>query len=339
MNFAGVMLGGLVVAYTLIELIPANILIPPDGNPTLALLFSLTSATLLWNVGTWYFGLPCSSSHAIIGAILGIAIVHALADHAPLATAVDWRQAWKVGEALIFSPLAGLILAGLLFRLLRRRLPNPHLHMPPEPGQPPVAWLRAILILTSTGVSFAHGLNDGQKNIGLIMLTIIGLTPLQYAINLDYPAAHLPQLREATARLDDLLRGQPVQQEPTVAAVLASAHYLHQVFSRIGALSEIPPSERRQVRSAIYQIDEPLKLRLRSQQGDARQRLRLQQSRVLLLPVVQYVPAWVRLLSAACLGLGAMVGYRRIVHTLGERIGITPLTRPRVPAPSWSVLA
>ncbi len=182
MNFLGVLVGGIAVAYALVELLPAEVLSPPDGGPAVAMLIALLASALFWNICTWWFGLPNSSSHCLIGALIGVAVgnalahAHGLAEAGPLAPTVD-----RAG-----GPCA---VAGVGFRARRAALsrdaqdgPRPTSYEPAG-EKPPVWWMRAILIFTCTGVSFAHGTNDGQKSIGMIMLTIIGLFPATYALN------------------------------------------------------------------------------------------------------------------------------------------------------------
>src|ERR1700685_3762451 len=182
MNFVGVMVGGIAVAYALVELLPAEVLSPPDGGPAVAMLVALFVAALSWNIGTWWFGLPNSSSHCLIGSLIGIALGNAFAHSRNVIEGVHWAQLWKVLEALALSPLLGFVLAGALYFVCRRTLHDEHLYRPVT-EMPPIWWMRTILILTCSGVSFSHGTNDGQKSIGLIMLTIIGIFPATYALN------------------------------------------------------------------------------------------------------------------------------------------------------------
>ncbi|MBV8851840.1 MAG: inorganic phosphate transporter, partial [Sinobacteraceae bacterium] len=197
MNFIGVLVGGISVAFALVELLPAEVLSPPDGGPAVAMLVSLFFAALIWNLGTWWLALPNSSSHCLIGALIGVALGNALVHSRSLSEGVHWHQVIKVLEALALSPLLGFVLAGLLYLFARRTLHDPHLYAPAG-EKPPVWWLRGLLILTCSGVSFAHGTNDGQKSIGLIMLTIIGLFPASYALN--------PQAGRSLAALPDLMQ-------------------------------------------------------------------------------------------------------------------------------------
>src|ERR1700691_672854 len=189
MNFLGVILGGIAVAYALVALIPPEVLSPPNGGIAVGMLAALFISALSWNVGTWWLGIPNSSSHALIGSLIGIAVASSLTHARSLQDGVDWAEVWNVLGSLLFSPLLGFVLALLLFKLLSLIIHDRHLYEPPKGEEPPVWWMRGVLILTCTGVSFAHGTNDGQKSIGLIMLTIIGLFPSTYALN---PHAHQP---------------------------------------------------------------------------------------------------------------------------------------------------
>lgn len=139
------------------------------------MLVAVFLAGLIWNLSTWYLGIPCSSSHAILGSLLGVSIVSAFMTSRSVSQGVDWSQVWSVLKALLFSPLLGFIGAGLLFRLLQWTIHDRHLYEVTTEDRPPVWWVRMLLVLTCSGVTFSHGSNDGQKSIGLIMLTIIGI--------------------------------------------------------------------------------------------------------------------------------------------------------------------
>jgi phosphate/sulfate permease len=191
------------VAYALVELLPAEVLSPPSGAPAVSMLVALFISALFWNIGTWWFGLPNSSSHCLIGALVGVALGNALVrDRSPV-EGVHWAKLWTVSEALALSPVLGFILSGAAYFGLSRTVRDKHLYVPA--GEcPPVWWMRGVLILTCTGVSFAHGTNDGQKSIGLIMLTIIGLFPAVFALN--------PMAAQSLADLPKIVR----QTEPLI---------------------------------------------------------------------------------------------------------------------------
>src|SRR5580658_7648388 len=204
MNFVGVLVGGIAVAYALVELLPAEVLSPPDGGPAVAMLIALFVAALIWNIGTWWLALPNSSSHCLIGALIGVALGNAVVHSRSMTDGVHWHQLWTVLYALALSPILGFALAGGLYLLTRKTVHDKNLYQPAT-DRPPVWWMRGILILTCTGVSFAHGTNDGQKSIGLIMLVIIGIFPATYALN---PTGGLspPEMSAAMKQAEPLIR-------------------------------------------------------------------------------------------------------------------------------------
>jgi inorganic phosphate transporter, PiT family len=342
MNFVGVMVGGIAVAYALVELLPAEVLSPPDGGPAVAMLVSLFIAALSWNIGTWWLGLPNSSSHCLIGSLIGIALGNALVQSRSLVEGVHWAQLWKVLQALAFSPLLGFVLAGALYFLCRRTLHDRHLYEPVT-DQPPIWWMRGILIATCTGVSFAHGTNDGQKSIGLIMLTIIGIFPATYALN---PMGNTSfQAISALMRQAEPLIGAHGDDRKAIAlaAIKAMDDRAQRMNSNQGATGsqpdptagehelEVGPRSaaahtRSSVRDDVYQVISQLKHAQEAKGISVADRKKAEQLAKQLGQRVEYAPLWVRVLSALCLGIGTMIGYKRIVKTLGERLGRIHLT-------------
>src|SRR3984957_11583617 len=318
MNFLGVIIGGIAVAYALVELIPAEVLSPPDGEIAAGMLTALFTSALVWNVGTWWLGIPNSSSHALIGSLIGIAIETALTHGRGLQDGVHWQQVWSVLAELLLSAWLGFALALLLFKLLSMFIHDRHLYDPPKGDKPPVWWMRYLLILTCTGVSFAHGTNDGQKSIGLIMLTIIGLMPASYALNMNITRDQITSVAgamPATASLIERFGDDEKQQG------VESAHALGDRFGRIQSADEISEAERPAVRNDLNRVLEQLKTVGEAKgisDADKKQAKSIHDN---LMKSVQYAPWWVRILSALCLGVGTMVGYKRIVRTLRERLG------------------
>lgn len=340
MNFLGVLIGGITVAYALVELLPAEVLSPPSGAPAVSMLVALFVAALFWNIGTWWFGLPNSSSHCLIGALIGVALGNALIRERSLGDGVHWSQIWTVLEALALSPILGAILSALLYFALRKTAHDKNLYKPVE-NEPPIWWMRGILILTCTGVSFAHGTNDGQKSIGLIMLTIIGLFPALFALNPDSTQTlkNLSSLVQQASPLiekygDDQkqvaldsakrLQGQPAPSTQTTSAI--GLPQSNQSADANLGLRSADAKGRSTVRDDIYQLISQLNHVMEAKgvsDADKKQAKDLDKQ---LGNAVEYAPWWVRLLSAACLGIGTMIGYRRIVKTLGERLGSVHLT-------------
>jgi inorganic phosphate transporter, PiT family len=340
MNFIGVLIGGISVAYALVELLPAEVLSPPSGAPAVSMLVSLFVAALFWNVGTWWFGLPNSSSHCLIGALIGIALGNALVHARSLAEGVHWPQLWTVLEALALSPVLGFVLSAALYFMLSRTVRDKHLYKPA--GQhPPIWWMRGVLILTCTGVSFAHGTNDGQKSIGLIMLTIIGLFPAVFALNpeAEHSLNDLPNLVRQVEPLiekygddqkSDAIGATKVLQaykaEPPASASLSDILHLKDgQDGRLGVASETA-KERSAVRDNIYKLIAQLKHaeEVKGISEEEKNEAKFLAKR--LGEPVEYAPWWVRILSALCLGIGTMIGYQRIVTTLGQRLGKIHLT-------------
>jgi PiT family inorganic phosphate transporter len=318
MNFIGVLVGGIAVAYALVELIPPEVLFPPDGHLAAGMLVAVFTAALVWNVSTWWLGLPNSSSHALIGSLIGIALETSLAQHGGSTRGVDWGQIWSVLGSLLVSPVLGFVLALLLFKLCKAIFREKHLYEPPQGDKPPVMWMRALLILTCTGVSFAHGTNDGQKSIGLIMLTIIGLMPAAYALNLDMTSEQLKQVATqmpAAAQLIERAGGE------RSAGGAASAKTVGERFAKVSRLEDIPPDQRTSIRNDLNKTLASLHDVTESKSLSDDDKKSAKSIHDALMRSVQYAPWWVRILSALCLGLGTMIGYRRIVKTLGERLG------------------
>jgi inorganic phosphate transporter, PiT family len=271
---------------------PPKWLSPPNGGPAVGMLVALFVAALFWNIGTWWLALPNSSSHCLIGSLIGVAVGNAFVRSRSLSDGVHWPQLWKVLEALAVSPILGFALAGLLYFICRRTLHDENLYKPVG-DKPPIWWMRGILILTCSGVSFSHGTNDGQKSIGLITLTIIGLFPATYALNPN-----------ASQSLDHL----PAQ------ATSPPAPHAQTKQQKSG------------VRDDVYRVISQLRHAEDSKSISAPEKKEAQRLSKQLGSYVEYAPFWVRMLSALYLGIGTMIGYKRIVKTLGERLGNVHLT-------------
>src|SRR5215469_16211687 len=182
-NFLGVLTSSGAVAFGILQLLPVELILQVGSGAGFAMVFALLIAAIIWNLGTWYLGLPSSSSHTLIGSIIGVGLMNQLLHGASGTSGVDWNQALGVGKSLLFSPIVGFLLSGLLLLVLKAVVRVPALYKEPAGNEPPPFWIRALLILTCTGVSFAHGSNDGQKGMGLIMLILIGIVPTAYALN------------------------------------------------------------------------------------------------------------------------------------------------------------
>ena len=171
------------VAFGIISLLPVELILQVGSGAGFAMVFALLIAAIIWNIGTWYFGLPASSSHTLVGSIIGVGIANQLMpghrrnERSGLGPG-DGRR--KV--AVVVSP-GGICWRRALAMLCKALIPNKQLYEAPKGTEPPPFWIRGLLVLTCTGVSFAHGSNDGQKGMGLIMLILIGTVPTAYAVN------------------------------------------------------------------------------------------------------------------------------------------------------------
>ncbi len=331
LNFIGVLVGGIAVAYALVEILPPDTLTPPDGSPAVPMLVAIFVSALFWNVLTWFFGIPNSSSHCIIGALIGVAVGDAFLHQRGLGQGVDWQQIIKVLEALAISPILGFVGAGGLYAILRLVVRRGHLLEPPKEGETPVWWLRGLLILTCTSVSFSHGTNDGQKSIGLIMLTVIGLLPATYALD---PSAtqQLARLGQNANAAIPLIQRYGDDEKP--AALKAAAALVQAGPTIADAAKPVPVTSaprqqtatRSQLRGDVYYVLSELKKVAETAGASAQDKALAAKLRKDMGPPVQYAPFWVRILSALCLGAGTMVGYKRVVRTLGERLGKQHMT-------------
>ncbi|RPE30296.1 inorganic phosphate transporter [Acinetobacter vivianii] len=350
-NFLGVMVASGAVAYGIIALLPVEMIMNVGSGAGFAMVFALLIAAILWNLGTWFLGIPASSSHTLIGSILGVGIMNHILNASAGATSsgIDIDQVIKVGKALLFSPLIGFAFAAVLFLLVKKVFKRQmELFQPPEGNKPPPPVIRAILIFTCTGVSFAHGSNDGQKGMGLIMLILIGLVPLAYSLNKNLDAQHLQSFEQLSAqtavvlnvnqneltdeKARDVLTKYIQTKEQTAEVVPALASMTSHIGTRVagyGDLKLIPEAAVSEIRNDMYLSTTTFK---RLDKAEALPAMDQDQAKVVkeyrnsLDSFLQYIPNWVKVAVALALGLGTMVGWKRIVVTVGERIGKNHMT-------------
>jgi phosphate/sulfate permease len=323
-NFLGVHLGGTAVAFSIVYLLPVDLLVAIGSGTGMAMVLALLCAAIVWNLGTWYLGLPASSSHTLIGAILGIGLTNAALQGKPLGAGINWHNAAEVIASLLISPLVGFVLAAGLYLIIRRIARNPRLEEPPSGEEPPPFWIRATLIGTCSAVSVAHGSNDGQKGVGLIMLILIGLLPAQFALNPGFDHRPVEQGIEVAARLEhllDRLEPSPNDREIRLRKLLED---LRTTLARVPATGKLDARERWQVRSDLLRIDRSLSdLKVSFEPGilsDADEDL-IAACQMSLRKATDFAPTWVIVAVACALGCGTMVGWKRIVVTVGEKIG------------------
>lgn len=348
-NFMGVMAASGAVAYGIIALLPVELIMNVSSGAGFAMVFALLLAAIIWNLGTWYFGIPASSSHTLIGSIIGVGLMNQLLSDKAGTSGVDIDQIIKVGKALLFSPMIGFVFAFLVFLLVKfifkRQL---ELFKPPVGNTPPPAGIRAVLIFTCTGVSFAHGSNDGQKGMGLIMLILIGLVPLAYSLNKTLDQNHMQSFgqlsQQASVALypqqqeipDDVARRivttyvQSKEINPQVIPALASlTEHMGERITAQPNLNAMNEQEVGQMRNDMYLSTTAFK---RLEKSDQLPEMTPQNKEVVssyrksLDAFLQYIPTWVKVAVALALGMGTMVGWKRIVVTVGERIGKNHMT-------------
>jgi PiT family inorganic phosphate transporter len=349
-NFLGVLLSSGAVAYSIITLLPVDLILNVGSGAGFAMIFALLLAAVIWNLATWYVGLPNSSSHTLIGSVLGVGLANQLLTSGAGGTAgVDWSQATKVLTGLWMAPLIGFTAAALLLLVLRRVARSPELMRAPEGNEPPPLGIRALLVFTCTAVSFSHGSNDGQKGMGLIMLILIGCAPTAYALNRTLPASETPAFLASAAAASTTLtrhgaaaipleRSRPLLKEAlkqrravspaAYGAVVSVSRDLAQRVSGYGALSNVPAQAAPNVRNDMYLVLDATRMivadkgsrlsdRDKDALGDYQQRLERG---------TRFIPLWVKVAVALALGLGTMIGWRRIVVTVGEKIGKQHMT-------------
>ncbi|SDI16905.1 inorganic phosphate transporter [Pseudomonas abietaniphila] len=346
-NFLGVLFSSGAVAFGIIALLPVELILQVGSSAGYAMIFALLIAAILWNLGTWWLGLPASSSHTLIGSIIGVGVANALMHGRDGTSGVDWSQATKIGYSLLLSPLVGFTCAALLLLALRAFVKNRALYKAPEGNQPPPMWIRGLLILTCTGVSFAHGSNDGQKGMGLIMLILVGTLPMAYALNRAMPAdqsvqfaavaqvtqqaltkaAPLPAPADSRQTLSNYIRDKQATPELIPALAVMAGKIGDQVAS-YGSLSKVPAEATANVRNDMYLTSEAIRLMDKNKVGnfDADTQSKVQLFKQQIDNATRFIPLWVKVAVAIALGLGTMVGWKRIVVTVGEKIGKTHMT-------------
>jgi PiT family inorganic phosphate transporter len=315
-----------------------------------AMVFALLISAIIWNLGTWYLGLPASSSHTLIGSIMGVGLANSLLSKGHVfGEGVNWAKAKEVGSSLLISPVVGFICAGLLLLLAKTLIKRPDLYQSPEPNKPPPPWIRGLLVLTCTGVSFAHGSNDGQKGMGLIMLILIGILPGAYALNtkssdkdiaaivamaqgvapvLDHHAPRDPISPEAAnASLSAFLKTTGTASDTTFVAMAAIGRQLAGQLQGKRAFTDLAHDDRKAVRTEMYLVQSSIdKLDKQHKLADQGERTQLVDLKKGLEKATKFIPDWVKLAVALALGLGTMIGWKRIVVTVGEKIGKSHLT-------------
>jgi PiT family inorganic phosphate transporter len=347
-NLIGVITSSGAVAFSIVALLPVELILQVNKGAGFAMVFALLIAAILWNLGTWWLGLPASSSHTLIGSIIGVGVANQLMQGNTGTAGVDWAQVTKVFQALLWSPLIGFGSAAILFLLFKLVARDPRLYKAPEGTAPPPFWIRLLLIGTCGGVSYAHGSNDGQKGMGLIMLILVGTVPTAYALNHAMGANQVQNFTQVStqvvAALDHYVDKNVVMQEPEPelenfvstkkydpGVTLALQQMVVDIRNEAAAyktLKGVPQEMQANVRNQMYLTSETLRLMAKNggPKLSAEDAKVISQYKGLLDTSTKFIPTWVKVAVALALGMGTMIGWKRIVVTVGEKIGKTHLT-------------
>ncbi|MDC9592936.1 inorganic phosphate transporter PitA [Xenorhabdus sp. IM139775] len=357
-NFLGVLLGGLSVAYAIVHLLPTDLLLNVSSAHGLAMVFSMLLAAIIWNLGTWYFGIPASSSHTLIGSIIGIGLTNAIVTSSSVVDALNIPKMIQIFMSLILSPLVGLVIAGAMVFLLRRYWSGTkkrrRIHMTPverekqDGKRKPPFWTRTALILSAVGVSFSHGANDGQKGIGLIMLVLIGVAPAGFVVNMNSTSYDIARTHDAVVHLQQYY-GQhapalahaielhpaatsSVEEQPDMAfhcdnsRALVVLNKTENMLANIHNFSELNPDQRNSMRRMLMCITDTASAVAKLPETSHEDARFLNKLRKDLLNTVEYAPLWIIIAVALALSLGTMVGWKRVAVTIGEKIGKKGMT-------------
>jgi inorganic phosphate transporter, PiT family len=347
-NFLGVLFSTGAVAFGIVSLLPVELILQVSSGAGFAMVFALLIAAILWNLGTWWLGLPASSSHTLIGSIIGVGVANALMRGRDGTSGVDWGKATEIGYALLLSPLVGFICAAVLLLLLKMIVRNPALYAAPEGNKAPPLWIRGLLILTCTGVSFAHSSNDGQKGMGLIMLILIGTVPTAYALNRALPESQVAQFQKTSAAASTVIAakgaGHSIIGDPRPAVTqYVSAHTISEgtypslavlvkdvgdQVQKYGTLDKVPAEAVGNTRNDMYLTSEAIRFLMKDKESALSKEdvSALNAYKGSLDAATKFIPTWVKIAVALALGLGTMIGWKRIVVTVGEKIGKSHLT-------------
>ncbi|MGL4860416.1 MAG: inorganic phosphate transporter PitA [Enterobacteriaceae bacterium] len=358
-NFFGVLLGGLSVAYAIVHLLPTDLLLNVSSTHGLVMMFSLLLAAIIWNLGTWYLGIPASSSHTLIGSIIGVALANALISQTSIVEALNVPKTVSIFLSLIISPVAGLVIAGTILLLLRRFWSNTkkrrRIHLTPEQREKrdgkrkPPFWTRTMLIISAIGVSFSHGANDGQKGIGLLMLVLIGIAPAGFVINLNADSYEITRTRDAIHNVaayyeqhqqalphlqteqQQITQGKHSFEDPTAfhcdtSNALVAVQKSIALLDSVTSYEELKPEQRSQMRRLLICVADTADKIAKLPETSSDDKALLHDLRKDILVTVEYAPLWIIIAVALALAIGTMIGWKRVAITIGEKIGKKGMT-------------
>ena len=355
-NFLGVLLGGLSVAYAIVHMLPTDLLLNMGSAHGLAMVFSMLLAAIIWNLGTWYFGQPASSSHTLIGAIIGIGLTNALMTGTSVVEALNIPKVINIFGSLIISPIVGLVVAGGLIFLLRRywsgTKKRARIHLTPaerekkDGKKKPPFWTRIALIISAIGVAFSHGANDGQKGIGLVMLVLIGVAPAGFVVNMNASGYEITRTRDAVNNVETFFQQRPElllkvannAEKLTPEALAAVEFHCHPtntlnaldrtkaMLANIESYDKLSVEQRGQLRRIMLCISDTTDKVAKMPEVNADDQRLLKKLKTDMLSTIEYAPVWIIMAVALALGCGTMIGWRRVATTIGEKIGKKGMT-------------
>ena len=347
-NFLGVLASTGTVAFGIVSLLPVELILQVGSSAGFAMVFAMLVSAIVWNLGTWWLGLPASSSHTLIGSIVGVGVANALMRGRDGTSGVDWNKATDVGYALLFSPIFGFVCAAVLLLVMKFFVRKPELYTAPKGQKAPPWWIRGLLVLTCTGVSFAHGSNDGQKGMGLIMLILIGTVPTAYALNRAVPASFTEDFLATSESVSKVIEakgaGHQVIGDPrgfisrdianhdlnegTYPSLAVLVRDIADQVGKYGSLTKVPAEQVGNTRNDMYLVSEAIRWLGKNKESGltASKSTTLKIYKGVLDNSTKFIPTWVKICVALALGLGTMIGWKRIVVTVGEKIGKEHLT-------------
>jgi phosphate/sulfate permease len=335
MNFIGVLTGGVGVGMSIVNLLPVELLIDQNVYHALSMVMAILISAIIWNFGTWYLGLPSSSSHTLIGAILGVGLGYALLpENLTGAAAINYDKVKSVFSGLLLAPLIGFTMAVVLMFIIRRSVSKDvrkQIFSEPDKTEAPPAWIRGVLVVTCTLVSFFHGRNDGQKGIGLMMLILIGVLPSYFAVTsmngIKEIKGDLNQINAIVSRIDTVGLGH--DEVAKIGKIQESVSMLNEVIANPTIADTVNKLE---LRSAVLKISSNTKklitddsVKMNEQDKKTLKEIATTEEKG-IRKATDFAPTWVILLISLSLGLGTMIGWKRIVVTIGEKIGKSHLT-------------
>lgn len=325
LNFIGVMTGGIGVAMGIVNLLPMEVLVDSNVYHGIAMILALLLSAIIWNLGTWYFGLPASSSHTLIGSILGIGIAFYFLPGNVGGSAVNWDKAKDTGWALLISPFAGFVLAIVAMFIFKRFVKNDLFYKEPIPGKVPPIAIRMLLWTTCGLVSFFHGQNDGQKGVGLVMMILIAIMPAYFSldkeINLQSVNANVVVIEKIISTTDTTQFGK--EEFKNFYSIKKHAQHFAEAIAGKAFSGEIGAADRFELRKDIVKITKGAEKLLKSENVAISKVEATAMKKEIdhAKKLVEFAPSWVIIMISICLGLGTMIGWKRIVKTIGEKIG------------------